>query len=192
VTRRPIGTDPLRSAGTAASVARSTVESSVVAEDRILSEKTRFVEKHRGRLVNDASKARALAVAKLREAIRAVEQAREEAIAALGIEQWAKVFPHEDAGAGHLRLNLLKGGRLSKAMPNVTTITVATSVLQWLLDDAAWLGAVLADEAQDRPLDPHERAIWENSDEGRQAMALANQRIAEGLKPRAVHEAEWL
>ena len=77
-------------------------------------------------------------------------------------------------------------------MPNVTTITVATSVLQWLLDDAAWLGAVLADEAQDRPLDPHERAIWENSDEGRQAMALANQRIAEGLKPRAVHEAEWL
>jgi hypothetical protein len=84
---------------------------------------------------------RALAVAKLREAIRAVEQAREEAIAALGIEQWAKVFPHEDAGAGHLRLNLLKGGRLSKAMPNVTTITVATSVLQWLLDDAAWLGA---------------------------------------------------
>jgi hypothetical protein len=135
---------------------------------------------------------RALAVAKLREAIRAVEQAREEAIAALGIEQWAKVFPHEDAGAGHLRLNLLKGGRLSKAMPNVTTITVATSVLQWLLDDAAWLGAVLADEAQDRPLDPHERAIWENSDEGRQAMALANQRIAEGLKPRAVHEAEWL
>lgn len=38
------------------------------------------------------------------------------------------------------------------------TLTVATSVLEWLRDDAKWLDAVLADE-EERELDPHEQAI---------------------------------
>jgi len=64
-------------------------------------------------------------------------------------------------------------------------------VLAYLLDDAAWLDSAVAKTHEDRPADPHEVAIWESSEEGRQAMALANERIAMGLTPRSVTQAEW-
>jgi hypothetical protein len=47
------------------------------------------------------------------------------------------------------------------------------------------------DKYEERPADPHEVAIWETSPEGREAMALANKRVAMGMMPRSVHEAEW-
>jgi hypothetical protein len=56
--------------------------------------------------------------------------------------------------------------------------------------DADWLAKTLADEAE-RPLDPHEVAIFEDSPEGREAIALANERVAAGLKPRNVRTAGW-
>jgi hypothetical protein len=71
-------------------------------------------------------------------------------------------------------------------------ITVATAVLAWLRDDAGWLDAVLADEQEERELDPHEQPVWEDSPEGRKAIALANRRVAESLRPRAIRKAEWL
>jgi hypothetical protein len=132
--------------------ARYDVESFASAEDRILREKVAFVEKHRKRLVSDAAKARSEAVKSLQNAITTVEQAREEATAALQTERWAREFPGEDANPSTLSLGFLKGGRLSKAMPEVRTLTVATSVLEWLRD-AAWINSALAD-ATERPLDP--------------------------------------
>jgi hypothetical protein len=171
--------------------ARADVESCAIAEDSILREKVEFVQKHRGRLTKDAAKDSGDAVKRLLDAIAAVEQAREEAITALQAERWAHEYPGEDANPSSLRLEHMKGGRLSKTMPEVRTLTVAESVLSWLRDDAAWLGSVLADQQAKRPLDPHEQSIWEDSEEGREAMALANKRVAEGLKPRAVRQAEW-
>jgi hypothetical protein len=171
---------------------RSDVESTAIAEDRILKQKTAFVERHRKRLVSDASKARGQAVKRLQEAITALEQAREEATAALETERWAREYPSADANPGSLSLPLLKGGRLSKAVPDVRTIMTSAAVLAWLRDDAAWLDLVLADNDAERPLDPHEQAVWENTEEGRQALALANQRVALGLRPRGYPEAEWI
>jgi hypothetical protein len=119
-----------------------------------LREKVEFVEKHRKRLAKDAEKARSLAVKRLREAIAAVERACEEAVNALHTERWALQFPGEDANPSSLRVALMKGGRLSKAVPDVRTLTVASSVLPWLRDDASWLDAVLAGEQEERELDP--------------------------------------
>jgi hypothetical protein len=170
--------------------ARSDVQASTVAEDRLLREKVEFVEQHRKRLVRDAAKESSAAVKRLLDAIAAVEQAREQAITVLQAERWAREFPGPAANAASLRLEFMKGGRLSKRMADVRTLTVAASVIEWLRDDAAWLAAALADE-QERELDPHEQSVWEDSEEGRQAVALANKRVAEGLKPRAVRQAEW-
>lgn len=138
--------------------ARADMDSFAIAEDRILRQKVELVERHRKRLAKDAAGARKHAVAGLLEAIRHVERAREEVVDALRSERWAREFPGEDANAGSLRLEFMRGGRLSKAVPDVRTLTVATSVLEWLRDDAKWLDAVLADE-EERELDPHEQAI---------------------------------
>jgi len=169
---------------------RSELDATAIAEDRILREKVEFVERHRKRLIAEAAKERS-AVKRLQDAITAVEQAREEATTALQTERWAREFPSELANPSTLSVDFLKGGRLSKAMPEVRTLTVANSVLAWLRDDAAWIDSALADAAE-RPLDPHEQAIWESSEEGREAIALANSRIEQGLPPRAVRQAEWL
>jgi hypothetical protein len=172
--------------------ARSDVDACAVAEERILREKVEFVSKHRKRLNADAAKTRGLAVKRLQDAITEVEQARAEAVEALLSERWTREFPGDAANAGALRLELMKGGRISKALPDLRTITVATSVIEYQRDDANWLDAVLADEQQERELDPHEQPVWEDSDEGRKAVALANRCVAEGLKPRAVRQAEWM
>jgi hypothetical protein len=169
---------------------RSDLDATAIAEDRILREKTEFVERHRKRLISDAAKVRSRAVKNLQDAITVVEQAREEATTALQTERWAREFPGELANPSTLSVDFLKGGRLSKAMPEVRTLTVATSVLEWLRDDAAWINSALADAAE-RPLDPHEQSVWEEAPEGREAIALANKRVRLGLEPRAVRQAEW-
>jgi excisionase family DNA binding protein len=166
------------------------IPASAILEDRILREKTEFVERHRKRLISDAAKVRSRAVKNLQDAITVVEQAREEATTALQTERWAREFPGELANPSTLSVDFLKGGRLSKAMPEVRTLTVATSVLEWLRDDAAWINSALA-YAAERPLDPHEQSVWGEAPEGREAIALANKRVRLGLEPRAVRQAEW-
>jgi hypothetical protein len=170
--------------------ARADHDATAVAEDSILKEKTSFVAKHRKRLVADAGKGRAQAVARFREAIAALEAAREEVLEALRAEQWAKRFPGEEANADALGLQLIRGGRVSKAWPELRTITTAASVFAYLMDDAAWLERALADPSE-RPVDPHEQSIWEDSPEGREAMVLANERVGKQLAPRDVREAAW-
>jgi hypothetical protein len=170
---------------------RADIDSMAIAEDSILKEKVEYVAKHRKNLVADAAKGRTAAVARLRKAIAVTEEARAEVLEALRAEAWAKYFPREEANPDSFGLQLIRGGRVSKALPELRTITTAASLFAYLLDDAAWLDAILADTEEDRPLDPHERAIWEQTPEGQKAMALANKRVAMGLRPRAVHAAEW-
>jgi hypothetical protein len=161
-----------------------------LAQRRVLDEKERFVEKHRGRLVRDAERARSRAVEQLRQAITAVEEARAEAAECVAAERWAIEFPGDDANAASLRLDQTKGGRVPKAIPELKALTGAPQLFAWLREDAAWL-----DQANEKPKrgepDPHFEPIWEDSDEGKEAIRRANKRIAEGLKPRNVHRAGW-
>jgi hypothetical protein len=170
---------------------QSEIDASVMAEDTILGEKKEFVDKHRKRLVSDAGKDVARAVQGLRQAIEAVDTARGKVIEAVEAQAWAKNFPSEDANATSLGLQLMRGGRTSKAIPELKSVTTHASVIAYQLDDAAWFDKLLADLEEDRPLDPHERAIWENTEEGRKAMALANERVALQMQPRDVREAAW-
>jgi hypothetical protein len=41
-------------------------------------------------------------------------------VASFRAERWAQEFPGEDADAASLRPELMKGGRLSRAVPDVT------------------------------------------------------------------------
>jgi len=155
-----------------------------------LASKAAFVERHRGRLVRDAAAARELATNKLRDTIAALEHARATAVEALEAERWAKEFPAETANASTLQTGYMKGGRLSRAMPGGRTLTSPSALIAWFLDDAAWLDSALGEDGE-RALDPHERAIWEDTPEGKSAIQLANQRVAAGLKPRDLRQAEW-
>jgi hypothetical protein len=170
---------------------RADIDATAIAEDEILKEKTAFVAKHSKRLAADAGKSRAEAVSRLRQAIASVEGAREEVLEALRAEAWAHHFPGENANADLLGLQLIRGGRTSKTMPELRTQTSAGNVLAYLLDDAAWLDQAVAKTAEDRPLDPHEAAIWEQSEEGREAIALANTRLKSYLQPHSTVQAEW-
>jgi hypothetical protein len=84
----------------------------------------------------------------------------------------------------------VKGGRLSSALPDYTGLANADQVYAWLRDDATWLDRMLGQEDK-RELDPHEQPIWEDTEEGKNAIRLANERIAEALKPRNTRAAGW-
>jgi len=162
------------------------------AVERVLDEKERYVTKHRGRLTREAEKACARAVERLAQAISAVEEARAEAVDCVAAQRWAAEFPGERADAGSLRLEHMRGGRLSSALPDFKGLAVSVQVIEWLRDDSRWLATVLGDEQRQRDeVDPHHEAIWESSPEGRKAINLANQRIAEQTAPRNVGKAGW-
>jgi predicted flap endonuclease-1-like 5' DNA nuclease len=157
----------------------------------VLNEKAGYVERHRRRLVRDAEKARRRAVERFQAAVTAVEEARQEVADSVATQRWATEYPSEDADATSLRLHQLKGGRLTDAIPEFKGLALMSQLAEWMRQDAAWLDGVLAREEEARPLDPHEAPIWEDTEEGREAMRLANRRILEGLRPRHTREAGW-
>lgn len=161
-----------------------------LAMQQTLDEKTAHAAKHRDRLVRDAQKARKRGLEQLRDAITHVEQARTEAADCVAAERWAGDYPPESANASDLRLQFMKGGRLTNALPDFKGLAVAEQAIEWMRDDATWLDTALDKQDEDE-LDPHDGPVWEESPEGREAIARANQRIAEGLRPRNVHAAGW-
>ena len=153
--------------------------------------KAEYVAKHRGRLQQEAAKARKASVQKLAEAIDALEQARAAVVEDVRDERWASAFPGPDADAGNLRLAMVRGGRVVKAIPEVGQLA-AERVFATLRADSAWLDEVAAphEQAAGEP-DPHHEAIWEQTDEGRRANYLADRRVRQGLTPRNLHRAGW-
>jgi len=192
------GDVPVRPLPTAAAVEQLIVELTderdglITAAERTLDAKVEYVEEHRKRLVREAGKARKAAVTHLQDGLQAAEKARLVAVDCIRAERWAAAYPNAEADAHDLRLEHTKGGRVSNAIPELTAQTTAAQAAAWLRDDAGWLGRVLDDEQrrQAEP-DPHEQAIWENTDEGRKAIALANRRLAESVAPRNVGKATW-
>ncbi len=161
------------------------------ATEHVLDAKTAYVEKHRGRLVREAGKARARAVEQLGQAITAVEEVRAEAADCVAAQRWATEYPGEAANPSGLRLELVKGGRLSSALSDYKGLAVASQVTEWLRDDARWLGNLLEREQEKQELDPHHEAVWEQSPEGRKAVVLANKRVEQSLRPKNTRQAGW-
>ncbi len=98
----------------------------------VLREKAEFVERHRGRLVKDAAKVRSRAIERLQAAITVVEEARAEAAGTVAVERWAREFPSEQADAASLRLERMRGGRLTRGLPDFKGLAVAAQVCEWL------------------------------------------------------------
>jgi len=164
-----------------------------VALHRVLDAKTEYVVSHRGRLAREAAKARHEAVRTLEAAIGAVEAARDEAVATVEVERWAQEFPGAEADAASLRLSLVRGGRILKAVPEITSPLAAQQLLEILRRDAGWLNNLLADQQQKNDEGPNirETAVWEASEEGNAALNREKQRIRESLAPRNVARAGW-
>jgi hypothetical protein len=159
---------------------------------RVLDDKSDFVAQHRARLIREARKATAKAVKQLHEKVEAVEQARAEAVDCVVAQHWAKHFPGEDANAGSLRLALIKGGRVVKALNGYLGQIVSTQALELLREDADWIGRVLEPKEDDGELDVlGGDPFWEQSPEGREAVVRANKKAAEMLQPRHTRVAGW-
>ena len=129
-----------------------------------------YVERHRGRLISEAAKARAEAVTRLRAAIGALAEAREEAVAAVTCGALAVEFPGETADPSAIPLQQLRGGRIVKAIPGYTAQLAMISMLEALESDAAWLNQVAKTTVEDKQLDPARSAVWETSPEGQEAL----------------------
>ena len=158
---------------------REAIDTAVRSE---LDEKLAYVVKHRGRLVSEAAKARAEAVTRLRAAIGALAEAREEAVAAVTCELWAVEYPGEKADPSAVPMQLVRGGRIIKAIPNYTAQLAMVSLLEALESDAAWLDKVAEVAVDEKQLDPNREAVWETSEEGREALDRRRQRDRKRLE----------
>jgi hypothetical protein len=161
-----------------------------LAVQRVLDKKERYVEKHRGRLLKEARKAHEQTVAEFRRLVDEVERTRGHAADCVEALRWALEFPGEGA-ASNLRLELAKGGRVPKVLPEFKTIVPIAKVFEWLREDAAWLARAL-DPKHERDLDVREQAVWTGTDEGEAAVRREKARILEQMRPRNVHRADWL
>ena len=158
---------------------REAIEIAVRSE---LDGKLAYVQKHRGRLVAEAAKARAELVERFRDAISAMAEAREEATAAVTTELWATLYPDEGADPSAQPMQMIRGGRVVKAIPGYTAQLAMVSLLDALESDAAWLDQVAEGKAEEGELDPNREAIWEASEEGRDALNRRNKRVRKRLE----------
>jgi hypothetical protein len=166
-------------------------EATELAARKVLDEKTRYVDRHRVRLRKEAAKERRKAVKQLQAAIAAVDQAREGVVDCVRAEVWAKEFPGPDADAGSLALQMVRGGRLVKAIPGYQGQLVAQQLTEAMRGDCDWLDSVVADELEDGEVDPDKQAIWLDAPESRPVIARKNKEIAEGLIPKDARAAQW-
>lgn len=117
---------------------------------RVLGEKASHVERHRPRLVKDASKATAAAERRYAELIDEAERARQEAVELREAELWALTFPEVRQGeeqippgvAGNLRAPLKKAGIDHALEPG--------SVFDLLREDAGWIPGAVKPELKEK------------------------------------------
>jgi hypothetical protein len=163
--------------------------------DKVLAEKVEHVERHRPKLSREARSDTDAAHARYVTAAKQLAQARAKLLEARATELWLRYWPSEEARHDPLTmLSMLAGGLLR---PVESTLGVRTNVpfanvpaaIEANADTFCAYG--LRDDSRDAEPDPHHEAIWEQTDKGRKAMARANKRIREGMRPRHVHEAGW-
>ena len=97
-------------------------------------------------------------------------------------ELWAVEYPGEKAGPSAVPMQQLRGGRIVKAIPNYTNALAMVSLLEALESDAAWLDKVAEVAVDEKQLDPNREAVWETSEEGREALDRRRQRDRKRLE----------
>lgn len=162
---------------------------------RVLGEKASHVERHRPRLVKDASKATAAAERRYAELIDEAERARQEAVELREAELWALTFPEVRQGeeqippgvAGNLRAPLKKAGFDHALEPG--------SVFDVLRADAGWIPSAAKPELKQK-LGQAEQdgAQWLDTPEGhswqQQQQRATNERV-ERARTWGVGKPEW-
>jgi hypothetical protein len=124
--------------------------------------------------------------------VRDLEAARDALVEARRTRRWAEHYPVAEANLDNLNAAMLAGGLLEpvRRTLSINSQISFTSLCAALQADADALRDGLRRRDDEAP-DPHLQPIWEDSDEGRRAIALANDRIRQGLAPRNVHQAGW-
>ena len=77
---------------------------------------------------------------------------------------------------------MLRGGRIIKAIPGYTAQLAMVHVLEALESDVQWLDKVAEATVEEREIDPNKQAIWETSEEGREALDRRRQRDRKRLE----------
>ena len=145
------------------------------AAERVYEDKTRFVEKHRRRLVREAEKATQEARERYTRAIEEAEEARAELIDSRAAALWAALYPSELANQapGDTAAVALNLRRPVEAALQITTRLAAAGIFRVLRSDADYLAeAMSGNQAQALgKTDPYrEEAIWVNTEEGQKAL----------------------
>lgn len=168
---------------------REEQEALEIAVRAVLKEKAQFVDAHRSKLVKEARKEKAKAIAEIERRIGALEQARVEAVELLRLESWCKHFPGQEAGADPAS-GFARGGRVIASMPELNRSRLEVHKLYSALrEDADWI-AHAHDDVNDEP-DPAKEAIWVQTPEGQRARAQEQQRADAANTPTDPHRAVW-
>jgi uncharacterized coiled-coil protein SlyX len=142
------------------------------AVDTVLQRKASFVEKHRKRLLGEATSDARKALAGYHEAIDALAQAREELRAARHDELWCALYPGELAGrdvpdsfCGERQKPLRRLGLNAGVHPS--------RVIEALHDDADWIRGAVTEEQYAAIHNAHPRgvrgvALWVDTPEGKE------------------------
>jgi hypothetical protein len=119
------------------------------ARDVALAAKVAYIERHRGRLLRDAARARAAARARYVDAIQAASDARAELMAARESEVWARLYPNELASAQPSDL-IVDGLRKPQtdAIPGLTFQVAPHSLWRLLQADADYLASACTPDQQ--------------------------------------------
>jgi len=141
------------------------------AVEKVLADKASYVSKHRPRLMREADRAVTEAHTRLAALIDELAQTRTQLAEARQVATWAALYP--DPAAGQTAQPELLAGGLRKPIQNTLGLTnqvPASAIIKALHADADWLKDA-ATAAQRAVLDPNharDRAVWTDSDEGRQ------------------------
>jgi hypothetical protein len=142
------------------------------ATERVLAEKSSYVEKHRKRLLSDATREAREAQARYHETIDALAAARDELRAARQTELWSALYPDEHAGrdvadslCGGRKTPLRKLGLEAPVHPD--------RVIEALHDDADWIRGAATEEQYAALHGAHSRSVrhvahWVGTPEGQQ------------------------
>lgn len=160
--------------------------------DETLSEKERHVERHRDKLVREAQADIDQARDRYLQAVRDLEQAREQLVDARHTQRWARYYPAEEASRDTILTPMLAGGLLEPVRRTLgsTSQLAFVNVAAALAADAGALRDGIPERDSSEP-DIRRDAVWESTPEGASALNREKEKIIESLQPRNVHRAAW-
>jgi len=164
-----------------------------LAAGRVLRDKERHVHKHRKRLMTDARTATERHIERVRRLLVDVEAARTDATAAIDAYTWAAHFPGEQSRPDD-QSRYLNLGRPSETLGQLLPYRVDhAQIIGVLYEDLDKLTAVVTDrdDEHDDVDDVDRVAVWEDSPQGRLAVARKNAEVARKLEDQLQPRTQW-